>query len=222
MTTVFDIRRANLVSLLQKYPSTAAFNVAVGKKRKNPGFTMIKNQVKNGDKVRVMGDALAREVEAKLSLPVGWMDSEHRDRDSVGYIEGETAEVFPMKTLKLAGADPMKEERVFLDQETLDKYFPGRGREGFAAAIVHDETMSPAVRTGDRVLIDETKSQFTTDGIYCLDVGGVLVLKRITFSLTGRHIVSADAAPEERTALEDLPAVRIVGRVCAVWNCRPI
>lgn len=198
----------------------AAFNEAVGKKRTSPSFTMIKNQVKNGDKVRVMGDALAREVEEKLSLPVGWMDSDHQD--SVGYVEGESVEVFPMKTIKLAGADPMKEERVHLDRDTLEKYFPGRGREHFSAAIVHDETMAPTLKLGDRVLIDETQDHYTTDGIYCINVRGTLVLKRIVFSLDGSHMIGADATPSDKVSLETLPDVTIVGRVCAVWNCRVI
>ena len=219
MATVFDIRRANLITLLQRYPSTADFNVAVGKKRNAPGFTMIKNRAMNGDKVRVMGDALAREVEKKLSLPIGWMDIDHQ---SVGYINEENVAIFPMKTLKLAGADTMKEERVFLDNDTLAKHFPDRGRNGLAAAIVHDEAMAPTLLLGDRVLIDETQNKYTTDGIYCIEVHGALLLRRIQFALDGRHQVYADSAPADKTPLEMLDSIKIIGRVCAVWNFRSL
>lgn len=166
-----------------------------------------------------MGDALAREVEEKLSLPVGWMDIDHQ---SVGYIGGENVAIFPMKTLKLAGADTMKEERVYLDHDTLAKHFPDRGRDGLAAAIVHDESMTPTLRLGDRVLIDETQNRYTTDGIYCIEVRGVLLLRRIQFSLDGKHQISADSNPADKTPLENLDEIKIIGRVCAVWNFRSL
>lgn len=218
LTTVSEIRRANLVLLLKRFRSIADFNVAVGKARTNPGFTMIKNRAKNGGKTRVMGDNLAREVEAKLNLPVGWMDVDHSE--GVSYVAGESADAVPIKTLTLAGADQMNEEIVNLDRETLRKFFPGRDQSEFSAAIVHDESMSPAVKMGDRVLIDETQTHYTKDGIYCLDIQGILILRRIALALNGLHIVSSDAQQDDRQPLEKLANVRIVGRVCAIWNCR--
>ena len=215
MKTIADVRRENLLELLKSYPSIADFNVAIGRDRYSPTITQIKNKSgKNTGRPRRMGKLLAREIEAKLALPDGWMDEDHSAE--VAYLEGEALPVFPMKTIALSGADPMLKEKVLLDDDLFERAFPAHKRSDFLAAIVHETAMVPTIAPGDRVLI-RPSTEFSTDGIYCIETGAGKLLRRIVFRLDGTHAVSADSRPQEVASLEDLK-LSIVGRVCMVWH----
>lgn len=218
MRTLSDVRRENLCKLLQDYDSIADFNAAMGKERYNPTFTMIKNESgKTSGRPRRMGKSLAREIEQKLSLPNGWMDEDHAEE--VEYLPGEA--VSPMKTLMLFGSNPMKKETVHLDNELFSTYFPDEHRDDFAAGIIHDAAMHPTLSSGDRVLV-RMDGKFSTDGMYCISTDGGMVIRRVTYRLDGKHVVSADSQPEDKTVLEEIPGISIVGRVCIFWRVTPV
>lgn len=78
MQTVYDTRRQRLLMLLEKYPTMAAINEALGWPRTDARLTRIKNanaRSDRGGKVFQMGDGIAREMEEKLGLEEGWMDT---------------------------------------------------------------------------------------------------------------------------------------------------
>lgn len=71
MSTIVEIRRANLQSLVSREGGQAALSRRIGKD---------KNQVNQwlGRKgSRNMGDSTARHIEQALMLPAGWMDRPH-------------------------------------------------------------------------------------------------------------------------------------------------
>lgn len=215
MRTIADVRRDNLIEVLKKYKSIADFNVAIGRDRYSPTITQIKNESgKNTGRPRRMGTTLAREIEARLALPDGWMDEEHSA--GIPYLEGEALPVFPMKTIALSGADPMLKETVYLDNDLFLRSFPNHKREDFVAAIVHESAMAPTITQGDRVLILPS-GKFTTDGVYCIETTAGLLLRRIKYRLDGTHAISADSQPDEIETLEDLKTP-IIGRVCMIWH----
>lgn len=78
MQTVHDTRRARLSILLDKHKTFAALNEALEWPRTDSRLSRIKNANVRTDregKVFNMGDAIAREIEKKLNLEEGWMDT---------------------------------------------------------------------------------------------------------------------------------------------------
>lgn len=68
MKTCAEIRRENLIALASQFGSMAALLRATKRSDRDATFS----QVKTGH--RSMGDDLAREIEERLDLEVGWMD----------------------------------------------------------------------------------------------------------------------------------------------------
>ena len=77
MQTASETRRARLEMLIKKHGSVAALNTALEWARTDPKLAQIRNaNPRPGrDKPYQMGDAMARELEAKLGLEHGWMDT---------------------------------------------------------------------------------------------------------------------------------------------------
>lgn len=89
-----EMRRKNLLFLIEQYGSLAKLNAALGRKRNDSALAQIKYGSFNKEKKvpRRMGIALAREIEDKLNLPREWMDKEHPEK-------------FPVPDEKIYGAD---------------------------------------------------------------------------------------------------------------------
>lgn len=78
MKTIDQIRHTNLVTLIEKHGSIAALNEAIGLPRTDATLSQIKNKnLTSRGNPKMMGDELARRVEAQLGLPTGWMDNDH-------------------------------------------------------------------------------------------------------------------------------------------------
>ena len=77
MQTVSETRRARLEMLIKKHGSVAELNDSLGWARTDPKLTLIRNaDVRSGRaKPHQMGDAMARDIEIKLNLERGWMDT---------------------------------------------------------------------------------------------------------------------------------------------------
>lgn len=77
MQTVFETRRARLRMLIKKYGTIAALNEALGLEKTNARLSQIKNASIRSDRGTPyeMGDPTAREIEEKLGLEIGWMDT---------------------------------------------------------------------------------------------------------------------------------------------------
>lgn len=77
MQTVSETRRIRVEMLIKKYGGVADVNSALGWARTDPKLSQIRNSnVRKGRaKPYQMGDAMAREIENKLALGIGWMDT---------------------------------------------------------------------------------------------------------------------------------------------------
>lgn len=224
MPTISDIRRENLLTLLDRFHSIAEFNATMGRDRRSPVFALIKSQKGGANgRPRIMGDKLAREIETRLALPDGWMDESHseiRDEVAIAYLPTETADFVAVPTITLVGDARMTKERIHLDRDVFDLNFPGRPAEHFRAAVVRDASMSPTLSPGDRVLIDVSEDHFSSDGVYCLQTKVGHVLRRVSFKLNGQLVVSADADPSDKTPLDQLEGVSIFGKAVLSWSMR--
>lgn len=79
VNTIDETRRARLEMLIKRYGGKLAdLNEALGYERTHSQLARIKNKNQRSDrpgKFFAMGDDQAREIEKKLSLDVGWMDT---------------------------------------------------------------------------------------------------------------------------------------------------
>jgi hypothetical protein len=78
MQTVSETRRQRLAILVKRYgDSLAKLNEALGLDRTDATLSQIRTSAPHSKtgKPRSMGDELARKIEAKLELAVGWMDT---------------------------------------------------------------------------------------------------------------------------------------------------
>lgn len=220
MPTIDEIRRENLLIQLGKYPSIAELNEALGRKRNDPTFALIKNRQLNRGKPRVMGDKIARGIEERLGLPPGWMDEDHSEQPAgIRYIDDEG--LFRVKTIPLSGAAASMADPINLDRSVFKKYFPETRAEDYAAAAVQDDSMAPTINLGDRVLIESSRPEFSTDGCYCILAAGRYLLRRIVLRLDGVLMISADGRPREGAQpLSSFKDIKIVGRVVYLWTGR--
>lgn len=89
---IAEIRKTNLMSLLEQYKTQAEFAQLVGTE---PAYiSQLKKGVKKTGERVTMGDTLARSIEIALNLPYGWMDKQNgvtiqnRVNNQHGYIGG--------------------------------------------------------------------------------------------------------------------------------------
>ncbi len=77
MQPVSETRRNRLEMLIQKHGSIANLNTALGWTRTDPKLALVRNANKRQDRVKPhqMGDSMAREIEEKLALGLGWFDT---------------------------------------------------------------------------------------------------------------------------------------------------
>ena len=78
MKTVGQIRRENLLLLIEEHGSLANLNERLDLPRTDATLSQIKNQsTTSRGKPKMMGEALARRIEGVLKLQLGWMDNDH-------------------------------------------------------------------------------------------------------------------------------------------------
>lgn len=99
MKTAAETRRERLESLIKKFGSAAALNTALGWTRTDPKLAQIKNAHNRPgrEKPYQMGDAMARDIEDRLGLERGWMDTPPSiyDQDETAALLHEVMESLP-------------------------------------------------------------------------------------------------------------------------------
>lgn len=99
MKTAAETRKERLASLIKRHGSAAALNTALGWARTDPKLAQIKNAHNRPgrEKPYQMGDAMARDIEDKLGLERGWMDTPPSiyDQDETAALLHEVMESLP-------------------------------------------------------------------------------------------------------------------------------
>ena len=104
MQTASETRKARLIMLIDRFGSVAALNEALHWARTDPKLTQIRNgHMRAGrDKPYQMGDAMAREIEEKLSLGIGWMDTPPSYAELLGEDDPRTKVMKMMESMSTA------------------------------------------------------------------------------------------------------------------------
>lgn len=114
MKEVEQVRRERLQSLRERFGSLAELNRELARPDRDATLGQYLNMTigTKSPKVKAMGSALAREIEEKLSLPRGWMDT---DPDLVR----ERGDPWPFKSLDYARFDRLTLEQKIEIQGVL-------------------------------------------------------------------------------------------------------
>lgn len=208
-TSVYEIRRKNLLLLVEKYGSMAQINTALGRGRYNSALTQIKNRAfnKTTGTRRRMGPKTARLLEFVFKLGTGWMDKLHDNADDVPEIEIPPAG----GTKSSTNTNPLLNEfRKFLTQEMLNvpelrTYFI-------------EKSPFPSIPTESPVIVDISCRQFVKKGIYLIRAEEELAFRKIVGTADDKYRVWSD--PDKYEDIEDLSVLRILGRVVFQFDGR--
>lgn len=112
--------------LIVEFGSIANLNVAMGMDRTDATFSQIRNQAvhsKTG-KPRVMGEDLARRIEATLNKPEGWMDT------PPGYAEVEDQRISHVVKIMEAMPEWQRDQAVKIVDTLAQPPAKGNGTTG--------------------------------------------------------------------------------------------
>lgn len=208
------IRRENLEILIERAGNLANLNRELGRKPKDSTLSQIRNQaIASGTgKPKVMGSAIARNMEGALKLSDGWMDQDH------------TALVASEKESTVSLALPPTQDRIYLLKEIrLDKgqalqllRCSEDALQHLALAEMPGDAMVPTLQVGAWILVDKAVQKVTRDGLYVFTYEGALQAKRVQRTPNGLRISSDNPA----YASWEIPAkkedkLRVHGRI--VW-----
>lgn len=157
MSPIYSIRHTNFLTLLGRFPTMQAFANAV--ERSHSQISQLKNQSphsKTGEP-RVIGDDVARHIESKLGLPMGWMDTPQVGERPATWVQSPTA----IDVLPVYNSPPVQWG------ENMNNDLPAT----FSVALP-DDAMAPRVRRGDVVRFRRGVTALPGDGVLVVDAAG--------------------------------------------------
>lgn len=179
-----------------------------------------------------MGDPLARRIEEKLDLPLGWMDTppkhEHEmpvdasqatQPASTGPTSGNVR--FPVLELA-ASAGPGREPadyaavlgHIDLAEQWARKRL-GERLDRIRALPVKGDSMSPTINDGDLAFVDTSCNHFEGEGVYVLVFNHTLLIKRLSADFATQRIQILSDNERHKPALAREEELTICGRVRA-------
>lgn len=110
---------------------------------------------------------------------------------------------------------------VPVSRRWLAAHLPRSRPQALRLVHAYGDSMSGTLDSGDLALVDTDQRVADVDGVYVLQAGGQLFIKRVTRRMDGRCEVSSDNA-KVRTVdvLDGSQEVEICGRVVYGWNGR--
>ncbi len=128
MQTVHETRRQRLKMLIAERGSIAALNAALGWEATNARLSQIQNgSIRSGRGTKYeMGDQTARDIEERLSLPTGWMDTP----PELDAVDDPSLKQFIALAAKLTPADRAKAARLLSALVEPPDHGPANGTTG--------------------------------------------------------------------------------------------
>lgn len=205
MQTNDEIRRENLEVAIKRLGSAAKLAEAANT---SPAYlSQIRNRTpdsKTGTP-KMMGDAMARRIEAALGEPHGWMDRSHLFKGSVDdSARDDIAALLPgarrvhaadqddpsltqIRKVKIkvqAGITGFQVEPEHYEGETQGvptKWIlkEGLNRDALVSTTVRGESMEPALYDGDVIVVNTADKQLVSGAVYVVNYEGEAVVKRM-------------------------------------------
>lgn len=205
MQTNDEIRRENLEVAIKRMGSAAKLAEAANT---SPAYlSQIRNRTpdsKTGTP-KMMGDAMARRIEAAIGEPHGWMDRSHLFRGSAGESTKEdlVALLPDAKRVHASGQDDptmtqirrvrIKVQAGITGFQVEPEHYEGEtqgvptrwilkeglNREALVSTTVRGESMEPALYDGDVIVVNTADKQPVSGAVYVINYEGEAVVKRM-------------------------------------------
>lgn len=164
--------------------------------------------------------------------PTGMIEESARDRDKDDALEAQESAInIPLlaNSGSMGGGSALLDEDVVIGAlsvklDWVAKYLPGISSPGKLRFIhAYGESMAPTFSGGDILLVDTGITVPDTDGVYVLEVGNELYIKRVSRRFNGQHEVTSDN-PLVKTVdtLNGDHSVQVKGLVVWAWNGRKL
>ena len=236
MPTAEEHRGTRLLELVREHGSYAALNRALGRGDRDATLGQIGNAAPDSKtgKPRQMGKTLARAIEAKLNLPVGWMDG--GDGPAFGHnvvpyaqptqVHDTDEASVPMLDLRASaglgqpqpGHDPVV-GRLRLSREWMRRALPRiSSPDNLATLIAYGPSMEPTFSDGSILLVDTGVREVRVDAIYVIERDRELFVKRLQRRLTDGALLVISDNPHyqpETLMADGRYSMQVLGRV--VW-----
>lgn len=129
-------------------------------------------------------------------------------------------------TGSMGGGNDLITEDVILGDVPVSRHWlqlnvPRTRPEALKMIHAYGDSMHGTLNSGDFALVDTDRTNPDVDGVYVLQAGGQLFIKRVTRRLEGGHVVSSDNPTVQTTeVLNGSQQVSVLGRVVYGWNGR--
>lgn len=191
---IAEIRRENMLALIDNFKTQAQFADAIGTPASY--ISQLKKGVKSSGARVTMGNDLARQIEVELKLPYGYMDTQHKlsvqmnsntvtngsslhqnintnqcpDRQTTQSSQQQCTEIVYYKH-----ADLTQDSTITITQSIINRVLDILPNELFAFPMVSQD-MTPIIASGSLVVADTKKARIPIyDGkIYALKMGDLV------------------------------------------------
>lgn len=205
MQTNDEIRRENLEIAIKRLGSAARLAEAAST---SPAYlSQIRNRTpdsKTGTP-KMMGDAMARRIEAALGEPDGWMDRSHLFQGQADELpKGNLAALLPgAKRVHASGQDDptmtqimkvrLKVQAGITGFQVEPEHYEGETqgvptewvqreglhKESLLSIVVRGESMEPSLYDGDTIVVNTADKQLVSGYVYVVNYEGEAVVKRM-------------------------------------------
>lgn len=232
MKTIIEIRRENMRELASRFESRAKFAEFIDR---SPSQV---NQIIGKTPLKAVGHNMAKLLEEKFDLPVGWMDADHSDDAAAPAIQSNAhsfvaADVYesdePLRhdeievpyfsDIELSAGNGCSNVLEYATQHLRfnTSTFNQAGVSGshVACCRVNGDSMEPVLPDGAVVAVDTSATQIRDGKMYAINHAGLLRVKYLyRLPYGGLRIRSANPDHQD----EDLSAemsmdVRVIGKV---------
>jgi len=115
--------------------------------------------------------------------------------------------------LQVDAAGVLAMDRAFMKAEL------GSDKAGFVTVKIQGDSMERTLIDGETIIVDSDVTDVSASGIYVVQVGRNLLVKRLVLRMDGGLLVKSDnpayAAGDAEYSAEQADALRVVGRM--VW-----
>lgn len=205
MQTNDEIRRENLEVAIKRLGSAAKLAEAAST---SPAYlSQIRNRTpdsKTGTP-KMMGDAMARRIEAALGEPHGWMDRSHLFQASTSEVAKDEMPALPPGARRVHASDEddptmtqimkvkIKVQAGITGFQVEPEHYEGEThgvpthwvqREGLHKAsllsiVVRGDSMEPSLYDGDTVVVNTADKKMVSGAVYVINYEGEAVVKRM-------------------------------------------
>lgn len=207
--STFTVRRENLRKLvLDRYDGNrAAFSRAAEVHQNQVNLLLTDNM----EHRRNLGEALARKLEHTLGLTSGWLDTVH---------SAATAHLVPTLDVPAPLAGIFGKEDMLHSMWLYESHLElleGRitNKSNLHVCRVATRDLDPEISVGDHLLIDLGAKAISVDGVYVVQNGTNLFLRRVTKLLTGGWVIHGGGAD---VTVDNLKGLKAVCKVVSVWK----